>query len=99
MKFSHEMMPIFHTEFSNISTQGPGSYLFTVPTRRASISAILASKFQLHVAFQSYLSSLVFHIDLYNTGSRIQWHQVKPAEMTNLEYQDGGQSASGQHFQ
>ena len=32
-------------------------------------------------------------IDLDNTGSRIEWHQVKPAEMTNLEYQDGGQSA------
>ena len=27
MKFSHEMMPIFHTEFSNISAQEPGSYL------------------------------------------------------------------------
>ena len=24
-------------------------------------------------------------IDLNNTGSRTQWHQVKPAEMTNLE--------------
>ena len=35
----------------------------------------------------------VLRIDLNNTGSRIQWHQVKPAEMTNLEYQDGGQSA------
>ena len=23
----------------------------------------------------------------------MQWHQVKPAEMTNLEYQDGRQSA------
>ena len=32
-------------------------------------------------------------IDLNNTGSRIHMHQVKPAEMTNLEYQDGGQSA------
>ena len=36
---------------------------------------------------------LVCTIDLDNTGSRIEWHQVKPAEMTNLEYQDGGQSA------
>ena len=27
------------------------------------------------------------------TGSRIHMPQVKPAEMTNLEYQDGGQSA------
>ena len=35
----------------------------------------------------------VLAIDLDNTGSRIEWHQVKPAEMTNLEYQDGGQSA------
>ena len=32
-------------------------------------------------------------IDLNNTGSRIHMYQVKPAEMTNLEYQDGGQSA------
>ena len=32
-------------------------------------------------------------IDLNNTGSRIHMPQVKPAEMTNLEYQDGGQSA------
>ena len=38
-------------------------------------------------------SYVLFHfvgIDLYNTGSRIQWHQVKPAEMTNLEYGIGG---------
>ena len=32
-------------------------------------------------------------IDLNNTGSRIHMPQVKPVEMTNLEYQDGGQSA------
>ena len=35
----------------------------------------------------------VSDIDLNNTGSRIHMTQVKPAEMTNLEYQDGGQSA------
>ena len=35
----------------------------------------------------------VLRIDLNNTGSRIHMPQVKPAEMTNLEYQDGGQSA------
>ena len=35
----------------------------------------------------------VITIDLNNTGSRIHMPQVKPAEMTNLEYQDGGQSA------
>ena len=34
-----------------------------------------------------------YTIDLNNTGSRIHMHQVKPSEMTNLEYQNGGQSA------
>ena len=42
-------------------------------------------------------SSVIYYstdaIDLNNTGSRIHMPQVKPAEMTNLEYQDGGQSA------
>ena len=28
--------------------------------------------------------------DLNNNGSRIYWSQMKPTEMTNLEYQDSG---------
>ena len=28
--------------------------------------------------------------DLNNTGSRMQWPEVKPKKMTYLEYQDGG---------
>ena len=35
-------------------------------------------------------TSSISAIDLNNTGSRIHMPQVKPAEMTNLEYQDGG---------
>ena len=48
---------------------------------------------QKHGGFCPLLTPYGSSIDLNNTGSRIQWHQVKPAEMTNLEYQDGGQSA------
>ena len=31
--------------------------------------------------------------DMNKPRSRIQWSKLKPPEMTNLEYQDGGQSA------
>ena len=31
--------------------------------------------------------------DMNKPGSRIQRSKLKPLEMTNLEYQDGGQSA------
>ena len=33
------------------------------------------------------------YTDLNNTGSRIQWPEVKPKKMTYLEYQDGGRSS------
>ena len=37
--------------------------------------------------------------DMNKPGSRIQWSKLKPTEMTNLEYQDGGQSAFPIHKQ
>ena len=37
--------------------------------------------------------------DMNKPGSRIQWSKLKPPEMTNLEYQNGGQTAFPIHKQ
>ena len=50
------------------------------------------------VRFEAYLEYSAT-TDMNKPGSRIQCSKLKPLEIANLEYQDGGQSAFSIHEQ